>query len=93
MTYLDRAVEEDADNADAHVNRSLLRLLNGDFQNAEWGYISFSELSALNINGLEVDCETEPFWEVRKASEIKRIRDAHEWSEHQEVLGKIRNRR
>jgi hypothetical protein len=42
---------------------------------AEWGYVSFSELKSLKINGwLEVDCEIEEVWKVRKASEIDKIR-------------------
>ena len=44
-----------------------------DIQNAEWGYISFSELRDINIGGHEIDCELEEYWKVRKASEIKRI--------------------
>ena len=33
-------------------------ILNNDLQNAEWGYISFSELKAIKISGwLEVDIE------------------------------------
>ena len=51
-------------------------ILNDDHQNAEWGYISFRELKEIKINGwLEVDCELEEHWKVRKASEIERIRN------------------
>ena len=50
-------------------------ILNGDHVNAKWGYISFSELKPIRINGwLEVDCETEESWKIRKASEIKGIK-------------------
>ena len=50
-------------------------ILNQDYENAEWGYISFSELKEIKLNGwLEVDCELEEFWKVKKASEIKKIR-------------------
>ena len=50
-------------------------VLNGDYVNAEWGYISFSELKEIKINGwLEMDCETEESWKIRKASHIQRIR-------------------
>ena len=43
--------------------------------NAEWGYVSFSEMKAIKINGwLEVDCELEESWKIRKASEVKRIK-------------------
>jgi hypothetical protein len=46
---------------------------NHDF--AEWGYISFDELKDLKIDGwLEVDCELEEHWTIRKASEIENIR-------------------
>ena len=50
-------------------------VLNGDYVNAEWGYVSFSEMKAIKINGwLEVDCETEESWKIRKASEVKKIK-------------------
>jgi hypothetical protein len=50
-------------------------ILNDDRENAEWGYISFSELKEVKIAGwLEVDCELEEYWKVRKASEIEKIR-------------------
>jgi hypothetical protein len=53
-------------------------ILNNDFQNAEWGYVSFSELKSIKIEGwLEVDCES--IWHVCKASEIEKIRIAHGW--------------
>ena len=50
-------------------------ILNGDDINAEWGYISFSELKEIKIDGwLEIDCELEEHWKVRKASEIEKIK-------------------
>jgi len=55
-------------------------ILNNDFQNAEWGYISFGELKSIKIDGwLEIDCELEEFWQVRRAIEIDKIRIAHGW--------------
>jgi hypothetical protein len=55
-------------------------ILNDDFQNAEWGYISFSELKSIKMGGwLEIDCELEESWCVRKASEIEKISRAHGW--------------
>ena len=30
-------------------------ILNNDFQNAEWKYISYSELSDLNVSGFEIE--------------------------------------
>ena len=55
-------------------------ILNDDFQNAEWGYISLSELKSIKVGGwLEIDCELEELWKVRKASEIEKSRKAHGW--------------
>ena len=55
-------------------------ILNNDLQMAEWVYISFSELKSIKVQGwLEVDCELEETWNVRKASEIDKIRIAHGW--------------
>ena len=45
-----------------------------DDQLAEWGYVSLSELRKIKVQGfVEVDCELEEFWKVRKANEVKRI--------------------
>lgn len=49
-------------------------ILNNDIDNAEWGYISFRELKSLKVRELEIDCELEENWPVRKASEINKIR-------------------
>jgi hypothetical protein len=52
----------------------------GDDQCAEWGYISFSELTSIKINGwLEIDCEQEEHWKPKKAIEIEKIRIAQGW--------------
>lgn len=49
-------------------------ILNNDYQNAEWGYISFQELKDLKLDiGCEVDCEKAMFWEPKKASEVEKI--------------------
>lgn len=49
-------------------------LLNGDHLNAEWGYISFTEMKELKLRGwLEIDRDTN--WQIRKASEIDLIRN------------------
>jgi hypothetical protein len=50
-------------------------ILNEDHHNAEWGYISFQELTAIKIGWLEIDCELEEHWQVKKASEIGKIRN------------------
>jgi len=47
-------------------------ILNGDYQNAEWGYISFSELRELKIGYLEIDCELA--WRIKPASQIENIK-------------------
>ena len=54
-------------------------ILNGDIINAEWGYISFSELKDINIKGFEVDCEKAAFWKIRPAIEVDQICEAHGW--------------
>jgi hypothetical protein len=55
-------------------------ILNQDGENAEWGYISFAELKDIKINGwLQIDCEKEEFWKVRKALEVENIRAAQGW--------------
>ena len=55
-------------------------ILNADYQNAEWGYISFNELESIKVGWLEVDCESS--WEVIEAYKIEKIRVAHGWSEN-----------
>ncbi|MFW9873890.1 MAG: DUF2958 domain-containing protein [Candidatus Thorarchaeota archaeon] len=54
-------------------------VLNSDYDNAEWGYISFKELKELKLEWLEVDCVLEEYWEVRKASEIDTICKGSGW--------------
>ena len=58
-------------------------ILNSDFQNADWGYISFRELKEIKMDGwLEIDCEIDDAWKVRKASEIEKIKKAQGWDEN-----------
>lgn len=45
-----------------------------DEQNAEWGYVSFSELRSLSVRGIEIDCELEDFWQPKPVSEIPAIK-------------------
>ena len=49
-------------------------ILNGDTQNAEWGYISFSELKEINNRGIEIDNDL--YWEPQTASRIEKINKA-----------------
>lgn len=61
-------------------------ILNNDLEMAEWGYVSFSELISIKINGwLEVDCEIEEFWKVKKASLIEKICIAQGWPNEREI--------
>ena len=54
-------------------------ILNGDYEMAEWGYISFKELRELSVCGIEVDCELEEYFSIRKASEIEKICKGNSW--------------
>jgi hypothetical protein len=76
-------------------------ILNNDYEMAEWGYVSFRELKSIKIDGwLEVDCEVEEIWQVKKAIEIDKIRIAQGWlkkentsqniSKEQELIMKVR---
>ncbi len=48
-------------------------ILNGDLLNAEWGYISFSELKSVKVGFAEIDCEKEEYWKVVPAKEVPLI--------------------
>ena len=53
-------------------------ILNQDYQNAEWGYISLSELKSIKIQGwLEIDNDLH--WKVRPAKEVDLICEAQGW--------------
>lgn len=55
-------------------------ILNNDYMNAEWGYISLEELKSIKVAGwLEVDLDL--YWEPKPASDIEIIRHAHRWIE------------
>lgn len=61
-------------------------ILNNDYEMAEWGYVSLSELRSIKINGwIEVDCELEELWEVRRAVDVGKIRIAQGWNEEESV--------
>ena len=47
-------------------------ILNSDYEMAEWGYISFSEMKDINIHGLEIDRELE--WTPTRAGDIELIK-------------------
>lgn len=46
-------------------------ILHDDFQNAEWGYMSFDEMRAINIKGIEIDRDLH--WKPTRAINIERI--------------------
>ena len=52
-------------------------ILNDNYQCAEWGYVSFSELKSVSVGGFEIDCELN--WKIKKASEIEKICIAQGW--------------
>lgn len=49
-------------------------ILNEDHINSEWGFFSFSELKEIRVGHLEINCELEKYWKIRKASEIEKIK-------------------
>ena len=56
-------------------------ILNNDYEMAEWGYVSLSELREIKVDGwVEVDCELEALWEVKKALDVDKIRIAQGWT-------------
>lgn len=52
-------------------------ILNGDYQNAEWGYISLTELKAVSVHGIEIDNDI--YWTPCPAGEVRTICRAHGW--------------
>jgi len=66
-------------------------ILNGDLQNAEWGYVSLSELRPIKSRGwLEIDCELEEHWKVRPAKEIEQILNACGWIIEKEIKPELK---
>jgi hypothetical protein len=43
-----------------------------DYRNAEWGYVSFSELKSFSARGIEIDCDLH--WKIVSAKEVPRIK-------------------
>jgi hypothetical protein len=46
---------------------------------AEWGYISFSELREISVSAIEIDCELEKYFPIKKASAIDKICKGNGW--------------
>jgi len=49
-------------------------ILNGDLQNAEFGYFSFSELKSLKVGFMEIDCEFAKYFKPQPLGEIDRLK-------------------
>ena len=56
-------------------------IINGDYQNAKWGYFNYQELKDIKIydNGFPIEIENETNWEVRPAIEVEEIAEAQGW--------------
>ena len=54
-------------------------ILHNDYQMAEWGYVSFSELKSINIGGIEIDCELELWWKNLPAGQVEGICKGNNW--------------
>jgi hypothetical protein len=52
-------------------------ILNNDFQCAEWGYVSLTELKSINIGGIEVDCDLH--WNNPTANQVDKICKGMGW--------------
>jgi len=49
-------------------------ILNEDLINAEWGYISFSELKTIKIGFMEIDCELAKYWKPKMMKDIQKLK-------------------
>lgn len=47
-----------------------IAMLNGDKQNAEFGYVSFKELQDIKMKFGEIDCELAKYWKTPKIKDI-----------------------
>lgn len=47
-------------------------VLNGDYENAEWGYFSLAELQGICVHGLEIDRDL--YWQPIPAGEVEALR-------------------
>lgn len=66
-------------------------ILNNDYEMSDWGHVSFRELKEIKIQGwLEIDCELEEVWQVKRAVEIDKIRIAQGWLKEKETIQGIK---
>jgi len=54
-------------------------ILNGDYEMAEFGYISFDELKSIRVNGWQ-EIDYDRYWQVRPANQVKKICIAQGWT-------------
>jgi len=47
-------------------------VLNGDMDNAEWGYFSLAELQSIAVHGMEIDRDL--YWQPVPAGEVEALR-------------------
>lgn len=52
-------------------------ILNGDYEMAEWGLVSFGELQSINVRGIGITCDTD--WTPKRARKIEKICIAQGW--------------
>ncbi len=60
-------------------------ILNGNCIDAEWRYFTLRKLDQLNVRGYEV--EFDEYWQLRPASQVKKIAEAQGWVQSEELLG------
>lgn len=53
-------------------------LLNNNLQNAEWRYFTLWKLQQYNVQGFEVMLDKS--WQIRPASQVRKIITAHGWN-------------
>lgn len=61
-------------------------ILNGDYQNAEWGFSLLTELESFNLKGFEIDRDI--YWTPAPAIQVEKIRSADcnlYWDEKKEA--------
>ena len=60
-------------------------ILNGDYQNAEWGYASLDEMDSVKVGpGIEIDFDL--YWNERRAEDVEKIREGNGWTKAEEKV-------
>ncbi len=60
-------------------------ILNCDYEMAEWGHVSFSELKSISIGQIEIDCEFEEYFPIQKASNVDNICRGNRWDQEKNL--------